>query len=252
MVDLTNRKRTENTTTATSSTAGGGGHVAAAVGTKPPKFSPFHNVFSTPSPSASPNPAPSAASVPASTRPPISTAMLSLNDVAGKLIVVRKESIGHLLVGQDLRSYKRINGNANDKIRMKFTIPNPSPNPNPNPSPSLNPNPNRVDTAKGEAMHARDATRGAAHGLARVGRAVEGQVEEGRQRVGRVVQTGQVRARVRVVLLDAPDRDTRLVRARRELRARLRTGLRARRGRTVSSTLMTLAMVKMAGPQLLS
>ena len=130
--------------------------------------------------------------------------------------------------------------------------PNPNPNPNPNPSPSLNPNPNRVDTAKGEAMHARDATRGAAHGLARVGRAVEGQVEEGRQRVGRVVQAGQVRARVRVVLLDAPDRDTRLVRARRELRARLRTGLRARRGRTVSSTLMTLAMVKMAGPQLLS
>ena len=141
MVDLTNKKRTNNTTPATTPTAGGGGHAAAANGTKPPMFSPFPNVFSTPSPSASPNPAPfaappaapsSAASAAAPTSPSISTAMLSLKDVAGKLIVVRKESIGHLLVGQDLRSYKRINGNANDKIRMKFTIPNTNPNPNPN------------------------------------------------------------------------------------------------------------------------
>eukprot|EP00964_Phaeocystis_antarctica_P062336 scaffold37342_cov63-Phaeocystis_antarctica.AAC.2 len=68
----------------------------------------------------------------------------------------------------------------------------------------------RVGAAQREAVHARDAVRGVAHGLARVGRAVEGQVEEGRQRVGRVVQAGQVRAAIRVILLDATDGDARL------------------------------------------
>mmetsp|Transcript_38137 Transcript_38137/g.91409 ORF Transcript_38137/g.91409 Transcript_38137/m.91409 type:complete len:390 (+) Transcript_38137:276-1445(+) len=67
----------------------------------------------------------------------------------------------------------------------------------------------RVGAAQREAVHARDAVRGVAHGLARVGRAVEGQVEEGRQRVGRVVQAGQVRAAIRVILLDATDGDAR-------------------------------------------
>mmetsp|Transcript_34230 Transcript_34230/g.80807 ORF Transcript_34230/g.80807 Transcript_34230/m.80807 type:complete len:214 (-) Transcript_34230:29-670(-) len=66
-----------------------------------------------------------------------------------------------------------------------------------------------VGTTQREAMHARDAVLSVAHGLVRVGRAVECKVEERRLRVRRVVEAREVEA-VRIVeVVDALERDTR-------------------------------------------